>query len=367
MDSLERKLEGRIKNNSLRQLKEDVTTLIDFSSNDYLGLAKSEELKSLILQEYSTSKWPNGSTGSRLVTGSNPLTKSTEEHLSKIFGFPSTLVFNSGYMANLAIYSSIPQRGDTIIYDELSHACIKDGSRLSLAKKVSFKHNDLNDLKRKLSAAEGQVYVGCESVYSMDGDMAPLSELSEICLEHNARLIIDEAHSTGLWGNNGSGLVNELNLNDSVFAVVYTFGKAMGIHGAAIACQQKVRDYLINFSRPFIYTTAPSAFELISIQSAFNFLESHPSLQLNTHAKSSLFNELLPSFSTPSPIKSVTIGGNDQTKAVAKQLQNSGYDVRPILSPTVKEGTERLRICLHSFNTEEEIILLCAELRKQTN
>ena len=364
MDSLEHKLEARKKDNSFRSLKNKTSDLIDFSSNDYLGLARSEELKQKILSSYQNGQWPNGATGSRLITGSNELSSLVEDNLSAIFNSPSGLVFSSGYMANLAIFSTLPQRGDTIIYDELSHACIKDGSRLSMAKRLSFKHNSLEDLERKLKAGEGQIYVACESVYSMDGDMAPLKNLSELCATYNARLIVDEAHGTGVWGVHGSGLVNELGLNTSVFATTYTFGKAMGIHGAFVACNQNVRDFLINFSRPFIYTTAPSAFELISIQSAFEHLKTHPSLQLNVLSKSTLFNSQLPEFSSPTPIKSVMIGGNSQTKALAGELQESGYDVRPILSPTVKEGTERLRICLHSFNTEEEIILLCDQLKR---
>lgn len=364
MDSLKQKLEERRKKNSLRVLKESNTALLDFSSNDYLGLARSEKLKKLILKDYESGKYMNGSTGSRLITGNNELTQKTENYLSEKFNFPACLVFNSGYMANLAIFSSIPQRGDTIIYDELSHACIKDGCRLSLAKRIPFLHNNLEDLERKLKSAEGQAYVACESVYSMDGDMAPLVQLSELCQSHNARLIVDEAHSTGVWGESGAGLVNELGLNNSVFAVVYTFGKGMGIHGAVVAANETVKDFLINFSRPFIYTTAPSAFELISIQCAFDYLKIHPSLQLNVLSKSELFNQQLPGFSTSSPIKSVLIGGNDQTKALATELQAVGFDVRPILSPTVKEGTERLRICLHSFNSEEEIILLCDQLKR---
>ena len=367
MDSIERKLEARKKDNSLRILKESNRQLIDFSSNDYLGLARSTELKSNIVKAYESGNNLNGSTGSRLITGTSALSLQVEDYLSKLFGFQSALIFNSGYMANLAIFSSIPQRGDTIIYDELSHACIKDGCRLSLAKRMPFLHNDLNDLERKLRTAEGQTYVACESVYSMDGDMAPLQQIAQLCEKYNARLIVDEAHSTGVWGNAGCGLVNELNLSEVVFAVVYTFGKAMGIHGAAIASNSATREFLINFSRPFIYTTAPSAFELLSIQHAFEFLASKPSLQLNLLSKSELFNQQLPQFSSPSPIKSVCIGGNEKTKAIAEELQQTRFDIRPILSPTVKEGTERLRICLHSFNTEEEIILLCEQLNRLIN
>lgn len=363
MDHLKRKLLKRKSENSLRVLRPNNEELIDFSSNDYLGLARSEKLKDLILKNYQEGHFPNGSTGSRLITGNNLLTEKVESYLADLFGTKSCLIFNSGYMANMALFSSIPQRGDTIIYDELSHACIKDGCRLSMAKRLPFLHNNIEDLKRKIGMAEGQVYVACESVYSMDGDMAPLRELAEICEKTGAKLIVDEAHSTGIWGEKGSGLINELGLADKAFAVVYTFGKGMGIHGAAIASSPTVKDFITNFSRPFIYTTAPSAFEVISIQSAFNFLGSHPSLQLNILSKIELFNKECPDFTSPSAIKSILIGGNSETKRAAELLQGKGFDVRPILSPTVKEGTERLRICLHSFNTEEEIVLLCDQLK----
>lgn len=362
MENLENKLQKRKDQNSFRVLNTDKAGLIDFSSNDYLGLAKSRALKETILKNYQSADLPNGSTGSRLITGNHAVTEETEEYLAQLFNFDSSLIFNSGYMANLAIFSSIPQREDTIIYDELSHACIKDGCRLSLAKRIPFLHNNLDDLRRKIAMCQGQVYIACESVYSMDGDMAPLREIAEICSQTGCRLIVDEAHSTGIWGLNGSGLVNDLGLTDQVFAVVYTFGKGMGIHGAAIACSKTVRDFIINFSRPFIYTTAPSAFEALSIKSAFDFLSRHPSLQLNIQSKIELFNTLCPQFATPTAIKSIEIGGNDKTKELSRQLNLSGFDVRAILSPTVKEGTERLRICLHSFNSEEEITLLCDRL-----
>lgn len=364
MDKLEQQLNKRKEENSFRSLKHLNPALIDFSSNDYLGLARSNELQKQIVDSYQAIPHLNGSTGSRLITGNNALTEETEDYLSKIFNTEAALLFNSGYMANLALFSSLPQRGDTIIYDELSHACIKDGCRLSLAKRLSFLHNDLEDLERKLKLAEGQIYLACESIYSMDGDAAPLAELTKLAKSYKARLIVDEAHSTGIWGNGGSGLVNELGLSDEVFATIFTFGKAMGIHGACIATSNLVAEYLINFSRPFIYTTAPSAFEVISIRSAFDYLTSHPSLALNLGYKSEMFNQLLPDQATISAIKSIQIGGNDETKKSAHSLQEDGFDVRPILSPTVKEGTERLRICLHSFNTDEEIALLCDRLKK---
>ena len=350
-------LEKRKAANSFRLLRTTDRNLIDFSSNDYLGLARSEDLKAEILQHYQTYGGSNGATGSRLLTGNSNQTEACEAFLAEQFQSEAAILFSSGYMANLAFFSSVPQKGDIVFYDELAHACIKDGLRLSFAKRIPFKHNDLNDLERKLTenTVQGQAYIACESIYSMDGDLAPLTDMVKLAEKHSALLVVDEAHSTGSRGKNGSGLVNELGLRDKVYAVTYTFGKAMGIHGACIAGSKTLKEFIVNFARPFIYTTAPSSFELSAIFCAFNHLKSHPSLPLNLNNKSELFNHLVPNASSDSAIKSLTIGGNETTKKAANQLQMKGFDVRPILSPTVKEGSERLRICLHTFNTEQEL------------
>lgn len=362
LKTFEYALVKRKSDGNYRQLGELNNDLIDFSSNDYLGLARSETLKQRIIQAYQSSPSKNGSTGSRLLTGNSTITSATEKRLASTYGFDSSLIFSSGYMANLAFFSSVPQKGDTVFYDELSHACIKDGLRLSFAKRFPFKHNDLEDLKQKLKQAKGQVYIACESVYSMDGDMAPLVELAELCQTNEARLIIDEAHSTGVFGALGQGLVYELALQQQVFAVIHTFGKAMGVHGASISGSKDLQSYLINFARPFIYTTAPSDFEVFSISEAFSYLAEQPNRQANLHHKISLFKASIESDSQTS-IHTIMIGGNSRTKQIANELQANGFDIRPILSPTVKEGSERLRICIHSFNSEEEIIRLASLLK----
>lgn len=356
-------LEKRNLSGNYRRLQITQEDLIDFSSNDYLGLARSTQLKSQILNSYSGLNTKNGSTGSRLLTGNSENIMRVESKLATLFGFESSTLFSSGYMANLALFSTIPQKGDTVIYDELSHACIKDGIRLSLAKRFPFRHNNIGDLIQKLEKAEGNIYVACESVYSMDGDLAPIHELVETCEKHGAHLIFDEAHSTGIWGKKGQGLTHELNFNHKVFAVVHTFGKAMGIHGATVSGSELLKETLINFSRPFIYTTAPSDHEVCSIEQAFEFLSSHPTLQANLFHKINIFNELNPDLCSGSAIKSVPVGGNEKTKAISDLCKNLGFDIRPILSPTVAKGTERLRICLHSFNTEKQIIDLSQHLK----
>lgn len=360
-DKLKKQLESRKQNLSYRKLSLP-GKLVDFISNDYLGLARSKELASLINSRHHNVHH-NGSTGSRLLSGNSALVESTEAQLYQVFASESALIFNSGYTANMAVLSSIPQRGDTIIYDELAHASIKDGARLSVAKRLSFKHNNLQDLESKIGSAEGNIFIVVESVYSMDGDFCPLKQLVDLAKKYSAHIILDEAHTTGLIGNSGSGFAVKLGLEKDILIRIYTFGKAMGIHGAAVACDSYLTEYLINFSRPFIYTTALSPHSILSISSAFTYLAKHTFLQTEINDRINLFNKLFTQkvgnrLKRPAhdhPIQAIIIPGNDRVKAAAIHLQSSGYDVRPILSPTVKIGEERLRICLHTFNSDDDI------------
>lgn len=342
---------------------------IDFASNDYLGLARSDALHDLINKKIGTLKdYKNGATGSRLLTGNSPYTEHVEKKLAAIFNAESCLLFNSGYTANLAILSSIPQKDDTIIYDELAHASIKDGARLSLAKRYSFRHNDLEDLKKKLKHASGKVFVAVESIYSMDGDSSPLKELADFSKEYGFTIILDEAHSTGLWGDQGSGLAVSLSLHDSIAIRLYTFGKAMGVHGACVAGSQKLIDYLINFARPFIYTTALTPHSVASIECSFKYLQDNIGLQETLRDKIDRFRKSLPEHlnrtESNSTIQTAIFPGNNEVRSIAGKFQQKGFDVRPILSPTVPPGKERLRICLHTFNSDEEIDELTATFHK---
>lgn len=361
---LEQQLSQRRQQGNFRQLPHERAHLIDFSSNDYLGFARSPELADKLKSHTLPSYQQNGSTGSRLLTGNSKSALETEEYLSRFFLAPAVLLLGSGYLANQAFFSAVPQRSDTILYDELSHASIKDGCRQSLARRFSFLHNDLEDLKSKLSRSEGEKFVVVESVYSMDGDQAPLKELAAICEQHRAKLVVDEAHSTGIFGENGSGLVNELGLTDSVYARIFTFGKAMGMHGACIAGSETLKEYLINFSRPFIYTTAPSPAFFQKVRAAFEFLTDQTvereELRKNiAHFQSEIRLPKERLIKSNSPIQAILIGDNLRTKALCALLEEKGMDVRPILSPTVKQGTERLRICLHSYNSFGQISDLC--------
>ncbi len=367
---LQAKLQAREREGNLRKLS-FARGEIDFCSNDYLGLARNAALYRQIMQR--SSQHPqNGATGSRLISGNHPVTRELEARLATIFKSESALLFNSGYSANTAILSAIPQRDDTIIYDEYIHASLKEGARLSFAKRFSFVHNDLLDLENKLKKATGDIFVVAESVYSMDGDFAPLSAILALCQKYQANLIWDEAHSTGIWGENGNGIACENELDHRIFARIYTFGKAMGVHGACIVGSKVLMNYLVNFARSFIYTTALPLHSVIAVSEAFNYLAAHPELQKDIYSKIAFFrNELLKTaassiqfeyIESQSPIQVVKTGGNIHTRTVAERLQKKGFDVRPILSPTVKEGEERLRICLHTYNTFEEIHKLVQEL-----
>ena len=363
---LKARLKLRIDKGNLRTLKITDNKLIDFTSNDYLGLSKNLTLKTNIIERYVANSDLNGSTGSRLLTGNSIQIEQLEAKLSKLFYAPKTLLFSSGYMANLAFSSSVPQKNDVILYDELCHASIKDGCRLSLAQKFSFKHNDIAQLKTKLENCkpESSIYVAIEAVYSMDGDFARIDEIAKLCDLHSAKLIVDEAHSTGIWGDQGSGFVKSKRLENKVFARIMTFGKAMGIHGACICCGELLRNYLINFSRPFIYTTAPGPFELVAISEAFEFIKEHHQLEVSLKKNIHLFKKEIGLSSkeiieSNSPIQVIKIAGNENAIKLSLHLSKSGYDIRAITSPTVPIGDERLRVCIHAFNTDDEILRLC--------
>ena len=362
-------LDKRRNEGSFRTLKV-LHDLVDFCSNDYLGFSTTGELHARILEfnQKQPKQIAEGSTGSRLISGNSAVTESLEEFIASYHDAEAALIFNSGYDANVGLFSSIPKRGDTIFYDELVHASIRDGIRLSYAKAYSFRHNDVEHLKELFKLANGNVYIAVESVYSMDGDIAPLKDISILCEEKNANLIVDEAHATGVFGQMGKGCVAEKFLEKKVFARVHTYGKALGTHGAAVIGSKLLKDFLINFARSFIYTTALPYHSLIAIRCAYALLSESEEANQSLHKNIKLFNDLISKNTkyngSLSPIQSIIIPGNKKVIELAKAIQVKGFDVRPILSPTVPEGKERLRICIHSFNEEIEISALAEIIKK---
>jgi len=361
----------------------------DFCSNDYLGIATNGLLEDGIAYgkpsatesgrsapgEGPGARKPlaHGSTGSRLLAGNYPLIEETERALAAFHQAEAGLLFNSGYDANLGVLSCIPQRGDIILYDSLSHASLRDGIRLSFGTAFSFAHNDVADLEKRLAAAQGKanernIFVVTESVFSMDGDLAPLDEIVALCQCYGAQLILDEAHGTGVIGPAGEGLAQARGWHRQCFARIHTFGKAVGCHGAIVLGSDRLRDYLINFSRAFIYTTALPPASVRAIARAY---ELFPHL----HDERRRLQQLIDRFQqaaigyarlqSNTPIQVVIVPGNAEVRALAERLQQAGLDIRPILYPTVPKGGERLRIVIHSFNTPDEIDRLTALLQKR--
>lgn len=361
-DFLIKKLDERQNSGNLRQLPGQ-TGLLDFVSNDYLGLAQNKDLSQMI-RDFELADSPMiGGTGSRLLSGNHHYYQQTEDQLKTLFEAESVLVFNSGYHANQALVSSVAEKGDTIIYDLLSHVCLKEGAWLSKADTIAFRHNDLEDLEHKLRLAKGKKFVLTETVFSMDGDIAPLKEIVTLCEKYQAYLIVDEAHSTGSYGMGGAGLLHKLGLTSRVFARVYTFGKAMGVHGACVAGSKILIDYLINFARPFIYTTSLPPVSLIAIAQSFKYLAAHPELQDELEKRIHLFRNSFADSISETAIQPVLIGSNEKAREASLKLSKQGFDVRPILSPTVQRGSERLRISLHTFNTSDQIDQLTSALK----
>lgn len=367
---LQQSLQKRIEQNALRELVSN-PHLIDFCSNDYLGFARSEELKYAIEKEYnSLEQQTNGAAGSRLLAGNSKYAEDLEKEIAHFHQAEAGLIYNSGYDANVGLFSCIGQKESTIIYDELIHASVHDGIKMSSATSFMFKHNNLLHLEERLKTVQGLVFVAVESIYSMDGDEASLVEIATLCKKYNANLIVDEAHATGITSNYGKGLVQNLQLQNVVFARIHTFGKAMGCHGAIVVGTELLRNYLINFSRSFIYTTALPIKSLVSIKQSYRILlTSEGELarlhQLIYHFKSLwVKNKEVELIESNSPIQCVIVSGNLQVKKLANQLQMSGFDIRPILSPTVAKGKERLRICIHAFNTDKELEEITVGIRK---
>jgi len=376
---LTKSIDIRKQQNAIRNLGSK-KNLIDFSSNDYLGFSDLKQIyfsAEKILTEFNLMR--NGATGSRLLSGNHQLFAPAEDFIANFHSAESALIFNSGYDANVGFFSSVPQRGDLIFYDELVHASIRDGISMSRAKAYKFKHNDIADLRGHIERSrninnEHEIYIVTESVFSMDGDIPDLKTLAEFAEKQHCFLVIDEAHATGVFGADGAGMVQELGIQDKVFARIITFGKALGCHGAAILGSTTLKEYLINFARSFIYTTALPPHSVATILASYQYLKNKPGLaEVNLEHiegpeikklkqnieffKGEIVANKLESFFTESnsAIQSCIVPGNEKVKNTASKLEAEGYNVKPILSPTVPKGKERLRFCLHSLNSREEI------------
>ncbi len=333
---------------------------IDFYSNDYLGLAKSQELRLAIESIQKSQVMNNGATGSRLLSGNSEYSEKVEKLVADFHHTESALIYSSGYTANLGLISCLATRDVTLFCDELLHASLIDGVRLGQSKRVRFKHNSIIDLKKKLKNQSGDKLVIVESIYSMDGDSCPLEEMASVCAQNNALLIVDEAHSIALRGKIGEGMVQALGLVDKVLARIVTYGKGPGIHGAAVVGPQWLKDYQINFSRSMIFSTAPGPHHFCAIEAMYKLL---PEIQQEREKLQATIDYFVKKrketslnwLDSNSQIQSLIVPGNQAVVELGSKLIENGINALPIRKPSVAEGTERIRFCLHAYNTNEEI------------
>ncbi len=365
---LDKSLEIRKQDDSLRELYEQ-DELIDLSSNDYLGFSASErifEKAHKILKQNHLIR--NGATGSRLLTGNHSLYTIAEGEIADFFCSEASLLYNSGYDANLGFFSTVPRRGDVVFYDEFSHASIRDGISLGNARAFKFSHNDLSDLKEKIERVkndffEGELFIVTEAIFSMDGDRPDLKKIIDLAQRYDCLVVLDEAHSAGVIGSSGKGLAFEEQLHHEVFARLITFGKAFGAHGAAILGNAKLKQYLVNYSRSLIYTTALPPHSVATILAATRHLKTYGNQEISVLQKkisffiSQMKKLNLQEYFVPSSsaIHCCIVPGNNKVKKIGAEIRKKGFEVKPILSPTVPQGKERLRICVHSFNSEKEL------------
>ena len=340
----------------------------DFSSNDYLGLAASGALRGAA-EAALASGAAIGSGGSRLLRGNHPAHEALEMEAAAFLGSEAALWFPTGFTANSAFFATVPQKGDCIIVDTLIHASVHEGLRLTRGTAMLARHNDAGHFEElaqgyRTRGGVGTIWIAVESLYSMDGDFAPLPELAAIAARFGAVLVIDEAHATGLYGPQGAGFAKALRANGPVVSL-HTFGKALGCEGALLACDAVVRDFLINRARGFIFSTAPSPLMAAIARAALVLVRDGDHLRADLFARIEAAEAAFARFAVHgkgSPIKPIIIGEDGPTMAVAAALQERGHDVRGIRPPTVPEGTGRLRITITRNVDEADIARLAADL-----
>ena len=342
----------------------------DFSSNDYLGLARSPFLQE-IAQAAIANGVAHGSGGSRLLGGNHPEHEALEAFAATHYGAEASLFFGSGFAANSALLATLPQTGDLLLYDRLIHASVHDGMKLGRATFGAFRHNDCNALEQEIQdwragGGTGTVWIAIESLYSMDGDLAPLAEIAQIADAHDAMLVIDEAHAVGVFGDSGTGLATALGRQDNVL-ILRTCGKALGGEGGLLTMPAILREFFINRARPFIFSTAPSPLTAHLAHQAIVHVADNPSLQTGLADHIALARSCFAGLSLgdgqDSQIFPIIIGDDRIAVTMATLLQRQGFDVRAIRPPTVPAGTARLRISLTLNVTADDIRSLSTALR----
>ena len=335
----------------------------DFISNDYLGLTTDlsfhKILKEAVAQFDGTL---SGSGGSRLLGGHKKFYEKVEERLAHFSQAESALFVSSGYQTNLALFSCLASKGDIFLSDQYNHASLVDGMRLSQGEKIIYKHNDTEDLAtclRECGERYKNIFIVCESIYSMEGTPTPLSKISELAEQYGAKLIVDESHATGLFGSEGSGLINELGLREQVLCTIHTAGKALGVAGAWIAGSDLLKQYLIHFSRGIIYSTAPSPVQFLFVDESIRYLNKvierskavlRGSDVMREKLKKAFYNYPVGIIGQNSPIIPIVLGDNQKVVNVSLRLREKGFAVAGVRYPTVPEGSARLRISMNYNN-----------------
>lgn len=337
---------------------------VDFASNDYLALASSPRLRAAAVDALARGV-PIGSGGSRLLRGNDPEHEALEVEAAAFFGSESALFFPTGYSANSALFATLPQQGDVVVYDALIHASVHEGMRLGRATCVAARHNDADAIDAAIiawrrSGGTGRPWIAVESLYSMDGDRAPLADVMVVAMRHDAMVLIDEAHATGVFGDRGRGLAADFEGRDNV-VTLRTCGKALGCEGALLCAPRIVRDFLVNRGRGFIFSTAPSPLIASAVRESLRILADEPERRARLAALIGFAEQALAGCGVPSTgsqILPLVIGEDVATMRLATALQAAGLDVRGIRPPSVPAGTARLRIALTLNVTEADISTL---------
>lgn len=368
LDRYQKTLDGLDRKERRRSLVAQSGT--DFTSNDYLALASSPRLKAAISVAMECGV-PVGAGGSRLLRGNHPEHEALEAEAAVFFGVERALFFGSGYAANAALFSTLPQRGDLIVHDALIHASAHEGISASKAGAFAVNHNDVDAfadaiVKWRGAGGMGRPWIAVESLYSMDGDRAPLAELASLAARHDGFLVVDEAHATGVSGPAGRGLTAALEGRDNL-VTLHTCGKALGVSGALVGASAVLCDYFVNRARSFIYSTAPSPLIAAAVREALAMVVDEPERrtafdELRTFANQALA-ETLGIEGSGSQILPVPIGDNGRAVRIAARMRAEGFDIRAIRPPTVPEGTARLRIAI-TLNVDRPTIMHMLERLK---
>lgn len=355
--SMQEKLEGKSRRRVLEQ-----SDGVDFTSNDYLGLAASGRLSDAAISAASRGV-PIGAGGSRLLRGNHPEHEALEQEAAAFFGAERMLYFGSGYAANVAIFSALPQRGDLVVHDQLIHASAHSGIALGRASAVGVPHNDVDAFDRAIrqwreAGARGRPWIAIESLYSMDGDRGPLAELISLADRHDGFLIVDEAHATGVWGRGGRGFAAEFEGRENVVSL-HTCGKALGVSGGLVGASRVLCDHLVNHARPFIYATAPSPLVAACVREALRIVSDEPWRRVKLRELVAFTNDQIEHHlairGSGSQILPVIVGGSERSLRIAEGMRAAGFDIRAIRPPTVPMNSSRLRIAL-TLNVDRDVV-----------